>query len=92
MAPPHDLREAIRDRLDELRSEPTCDVETAAGLLGISRGLAYQEAAKGSLAGVPVLRVGHRLRVVVVPLIELLGYSVDGAGQTTATPDERNAP
>ena len=75
-----ELGEAIRSRLDELRSEPTCDVETAAGLLGISRGLAYQEAAKGSLAGVPVLRVGHRLRVVVRPLLDTLGFAADGAG------------
>ena len=59
--------------LDRLRWEPTCDVETAAGLLGISRGLAYQEARQGSLGGVPVLRIGHRLRVVVKPLLEALG-------------------
>ena len=59
--------------LERLRSEPTCDVESAAELLGISRGLAYQEARQGSLGGVPVLRVGHRLRVVVKPLLEALG-------------------
>ena len=63
------------DTIDRLRTEPTTDVETAAGLLGISRGLAYQEAKKGSLAGVPVLRVGHRLRVVTGPLLALLSIN-----------------
>ena len=62
----------IADALERLRTEPTCDVETAAGLLGISRGLAYQEARQGSLGAVPVLRIGHRLRVVVKPLLEAL--------------------
>ena len=75
-APVTDLRSSIAARLEQLLQEPTTDVETAAGLLGISRGLAYQEAAKGSLAGVPVLRVGHRLRVVVRPLLAVLGYEV----------------
>lgn len=70
-----DLRDAIADRLEELRREPTCDVETAAGLLGISRTLAYQEGRKGSLAGVPVLRVGSRLRVVTAPLLDVLCLS-----------------
>lgn len=65
--------QTIDPRLERLRTDPTCDVETAAGLLGISRGLAYQEARQGSLGGVPVLRVGHRLRVVVKPLLEALG-------------------
>jgi hypothetical protein len=61
------------DALELLRKDPTCDVETAAELCGISRGLAYAEARKGSLAGVPVLRIGHRLRVVTKPLLEALG-------------------
>ncbi len=67
----------IAARIEQLRQEPTIDVETAAGLLGISRGLAYTEAAKGSLAGVPVLRVGHRLRVVTAPLLKTLGLDID---------------
>ena len=75
------------DRLEELRLQPTTDVETAAGLLGISRGLAYQEAAKGSLAGVPVLRVGHRLRVVVVPPLRIAGRPVRSTGIREAIAD-----
>ena len=70
-------RSHVNALLDRVRTEPTCDVETAAGLLGISRGLAYQEARTGSLGGVPVIRVGHRLRVVVKPLLERLGYEGD---------------
>jgi hypothetical protein len=69
------LKGAIAARLEQLREEPTTDVETAAGLLGISRGLAYTEAAKGSLAGVPVLRIGHRLRVVTGPLLDALSLA-----------------
>jgi hypothetical protein len=76
----NDLRQAIAVRMEQLRQKPTCDVETAAGLLGVSRGLAYQEARTGSLAGVPVIRVGHRLRVLVRPLLERLGY---GESDTT---------
>ena len=63
----------MNELLERLRTTPTIDVETAAGLLGISRGLAYQQARQGSLAGCPVLRVGHRLRVVTKPLLEALG-------------------
>lgn len=65
--------------LEQLRKEPTTDVETAAGLLGISRGLAYQQARQGSIAGVPVLRIGHRLRVVTGPLLDTLGLASDAA-------------
>ncbi|HEY5471586.1 MAG TPA: hypothetical protein VIK32_00180 [Candidatus Limnocylindrales bacterium] len=69
-----DTLEQIRytNALDRLRWEPTCDVETAASLLGISRGLAYQQARTGSLGGIPVLRIGHRLRVVAKPLLDAL--------------------
>lgn len=65
--------------VDDLRRRPTIDVETAAGLLGVSRGLAYSEARSGSLAGVPVLRVGHRLRVVTAPLLAVL--QLDGGDE-----------
>jgi len=71
----------IDPRLEQLRREPTCDVETAAGLLGVSRGLAYQEARQGSLGGVPVLRIGHRLRVV-----GQTAAGGPGAGRIVTTP------
>jgi hypothetical protein len=64
--------------VEELAGQPTCDVEQAASLLGISRGLAYAQAREGSLAGVPVLRIGSRLRVVTKPLLERLDL---GRGQ-----------
>ncbi|MDQ3694142.1 MAG: helix-turn-helix domain-containing protein [Chloroflexota bacterium] len=42
----------------------TVSVEEAAKVLGIGRGLAYQEARlTGQLIGVPVLRVGRRLLI-----------------------------
>ena len=66
---------------------PTVDIPTAARLLGISRTAAYQLAAKGALP-VPVLRLGHRLRVPAAPLLTLLGFTprggeADGAGGET---------
>ena len=39
----------------------TISVAEAGSLLGISRGLSYTEARKGSLAGVEVLRIGRRM-------------------------------
>jgi len=38
----------------------TVTVPEAAKMFGISRALAYKEANKGQIAGVPVLRVGKR--------------------------------
>jgi hypothetical protein len=69
-----DLGSEAAAQIEQLRRKPTCDVEVAARLLGVSRGLAYQEARTGSLAGVPVIRVGRRMRVLVRPLLERLGY------------------
>ena len=68
--------------LEQLRTTATIDVEVAADLLGISRGLAYQQARLGSLGGVPVLQIGHRLRVVVKPLLTALGYEASGPDLT----------
>ena len=62
--------------IQKIKAQPTCDVEEAALVLGISRGLAYAQAREGSLAGVPVLRIGSRLRVVTMPLLERLGLPV----------------
>ena len=68
--------------LEQLRTTATIDVEVAADLLGISRGLAYQQARLGSLGGVPVIRIGHRLRVVVKPLLTALGYEASSPDST----------
>jgi excisionase family DNA binding protein len=45
-------------------------VEDAARLLGISRGLAYEAARRGEL---PVIRLGRRLLVPRLRLLELVG-------------------
>jgi hypothetical protein len=64
--------------------EWTCSVPDAAQLLGIDRNTAYAEIHRtGSLAGVPVLRVGERYRVSKLALaMRLMGEqaSVTGAG------------
>lgn len=50
----------------------TIGVEEAGRRLGVSRTTAYQLARQGSLAGVPVLRVGKKLRVPVRGLERVL--------------------
>lgn len=61
----------------------TLTVPEAAELLGIGRNLAYQLAREGELAGVPVIRVGHR---IVVPAARL--QAVLGLDRPTATGTE----
>jgi hypothetical protein len=41
----------------------TYGIAEFAALLGLSRSLGYAEAAKGELAGIPVIRVGKRMVV-----------------------------
>lgn len=53
------------------------DAPQAAVLIGISRPHAYQVIAEtGSLAGIPVIRVGNRIRIPVGPLRDLLKISI----------------
>lgn len=60
---------------DLSRLPPTISVEEAAGILGVSRGTAFNMAreflARGN--GLPVLRCGRRLVVPVPRLLEMLG-------------------
>jgi excisionase family DNA binding protein len=49
---------------------PTLTVEEAAGMLGISRGLAYQGVANGDL---PSIKVGRRILIPTGRLMALLG-------------------
>lgn len=57
----------------------TLTVPEAAQLLGISRNLAYEIAARdGELAGIPILRVGRRLLIPHARLIAVLGLK-DGS-------------
>lgn len=52
------------------------DLVTAGAILGIGRTVAHELARSGSFP-VPVVRVGHKYMVPVVPLLELLGVSTD---------------
>ncbi|MCH8983859.1 MAG: hypothetical protein IH943_07135 [Acidobacteria bacterium] len=52
----------------------TLNVEAAARLCGVSRGLAYEQIRRtGELAGVRVLHIGHRLLIPAAPLRSVLG-------------------
>jgi hypothetical protein len=44
-------------------------------MLGISRGAAYEAARTGQIAGVNVIRIGHRLVIPRAPLEKVLGIS-----------------
>jgi len=62
---------ARRPTLAEVRERgDTCRVEDLAGILGISRGSAYEGVRRGELPG---LRIGKRWVVPVARLAELLG-------------------
>jgi excisionase family DNA binding protein len=54
---------------------PTCTIDQAAELLGISRESAYRAARSGEL---PVLHLGRRLVVPTARLAQMLGLKHDG--------------
>lgn len=77
--------------LAEAAELPTVlDLPTAARLLGIGRTAAYQMVGAGTLP-VPVLRLGHLIRIPTAPLLHLLGLPVPGEGANPG-PDEAPAP
>ena len=57
---------------------PTIGVPTAARLLGISRGSAYELLRTGAFP-TGVLRFGRRIRIPTRPLLQLLGVPADEA-------------
>ncbi len=58
---------------DDVRQLPVdVDLVTAGSVLGMGRTAAYEAQRRGDFP-VPVLRVGHRFRVVTAHLRELLG-------------------
>jgi excisionase family DNA binding protein len=66
--------------LDKVRAKPTIDVRTAARLLGIGQTLAYTLAQSGELApGVPVLRLGRKMRVPSAALLRALAIEAQAA-------------
>lgn len=61
----------------QLRAQTTVGVVTAGSALGIGAGLAYELARTGQLVdGVPVLRLGKRLRVPSASVLRALGLDV----------------
>lgn len=62
---------------------PLTDVPTAAKILRIGRGLAYQMVRDGTFP-VPTIRVGTRYRVPVAPILEVLHLT--GADLTPPAP------
>ena len=58
--------------VDELRARPTCSVEQAAHVLGVSRGYAYRLVKDG---GLPAIRLGDRgrVRVPTSALLRMIG-------------------
>lgn len=58
-------------QLPDPNTEPTVTVERAAGVLGISRGSAYEAARRGDI---PTLRLGRRLLVPSAALLRLVGF------------------
>jgi excisionase family DNA binding protein len=78
---PPTSREPVRRgpiTVDQLRRQPTCSVEQAAGLLGISRAYAYQRTKDGEIEAI-VLGNG-RYRVKSSALLRLLGENSDRGG------------
>lgn len=55
---------------------PVVDVQTAARVLGIGRGVAYGLIRAGQWP-TPVLHLGKQIRIPVAPLLELLGVRVE---------------
>lgn len=61
------------------RRPETSSIDAAAVRLGISRTLAYSEAKRGTLAGIPVLRIGRRMVIPTAALDRLLGHESEAA-------------
>ena len=68
----------------------TFSIQEAGALLGIGRNSAYAAAARGEIAGIPVIRVGGRLVVPRAPLEALLGLAPTAPDNVTEiSPDPR---
>ena len=78
-----------RPALPDPVTEPTISVDRAAELLGIGRASAYKAANTGDL---PVIRIGHRMRVPTARVLALLGH--DAGSEPAQAPgyvDHRDA-
>lgn len=71
------------------RVQPTMTVDEAAGVIGVSRGVAYEAARNGEL---PVIHMGRRVLVVTAGLRRLLGLDVVDDVEETPERDDAGAP
>ena len=67
-----------------MKAKSTLSVPEAGKLLGCSRGTSY-ELVRQNRFPVPVLRVGHKLRVPRAPLLRLLGIQPGPDAEADAT-------
>ncbi len=72
-------------------NELTCSVTEAAKMLGIDRNTAYAEIHRtGTLAGIPVLRIGERYRVSRVAIMQrLMGEQAGEVGTGLLSREEK---
>jgi predicted DNA-binding transcriptional regulator AlpA len=78
-----------REALDRLRDPRTTTLDAAevASLLGISKAHCYDTIAQtGALAGLPVIRVGKRIKVPAASVRALLGIAQDRPFDDAASP------
>lgn len=61
----------------DLRRRPTITVQEYARFVGVSKDTVYEAAARGELRH---LKLGARILLPTAPILEALGYEVDGAG------------
>lgn len=60
-----------------LPDTPTCSIEEAAQVAGVSAWALYKAVRAGE-SPFPVIRIGRRIRVLVAPLRRALGIDTDG--------------
>jgi hypothetical protein len=76
--------QTARMSAEELRAlPPVVDLVTAAAALGVGRTTAYELARSGRWP-TPIFRLGGRIKVPTVPLLELLGVSTGAAADPVA--------
>jgi hypothetical protein len=83
-----------KEALDRLRDPKTTTLDAAevASLLGISKALCYDTITQnGTLAGLPVIRVGKRIKVPAVPVRALLGIAPDPQNDADASESHSSA-
>jgi excisionase family DNA binding protein len=65
---------ASPEKIEEILSYPTCNVEEAASVLGVARGTAYRMARDDGPNGLPVIRLGGQRVLVKTAALRRLIY------------------